>query len=706
MNSVPFLPLPPAGLVLPVALAMLAALTALRLADRAQLPGTRPHPWLVCAGLALGAGAWGSHFAAALALRSAGVPLGLDLHYALASLAAGIALSVAAVQAAHRLRQPAVAAASGGLLAAAAALASGALGLFALGGGSAPGWRLPGPGGAGATALALAALPAAFLLWRDATVLPGRTVPQRRLLASVLLGAGLALLLLALPEPARPGALPAAGEWLWVPVVASLCTMLALLLGASLADADPQTRVRVLDAALSDAQAQLAFAAEHDPLTRLLNRPAFEERLARALEAAGAGGAPVAVLCANLDDFRILDGAWGSAAGDRVLQQVAARIAETVGSGGIAARIGGDQFAVLMSGAVSSPALGAAAQRLVNAVGRPLDTPQGAARLGCSIGIAVSAAGKSPACLLVEARAAMLDARRAGGSTFRLHEAGMHPGLPQTLALQQELRLALQRGEFELHYQPIVHSRSLRPCAIEALIRWRHPLRGLLAPAHFLPAAERLGLASAIAEWVLEEAARQAAAWAAMGLDLRVSVNACLDQARMPGLAAQLAQAHRRHGIPPGRLALDVGEPVLMSGTRAAERLFAALREIGMPGSIDDFGHTCSLQQLRTLRPREVKMDRSLVSNLESSEDALAIVDAVIRLAHTLDIRVVAKGVETQRQQEILMALGCDELQGLRFAAAMPAAQLTERLLQQSADGLDINLLTLDAMSDFAPLAP
>lgn len=679
----------PATLAMPVVLAALAALVAIRLADRARFQqGPWLRIWLTSAGLALGAGIWGTHFATAMAVRTASTSLGFDFPYALGALGAGVGFSVAALLIAHHY-QGVFATVTGSVLAATGALATHYLGLLALQVTPTLHWDTSGLAGSGAVVLALCV--GAFLLFFHAGSFSRLAASQRQIAASALLAAGLIGMLLVsfsgvfVPNTlARPKGAPPPDELLWAITIGSLSVVLLLLLVASLVDANLEARIRSLTESLRSARTKLSYLAGHDASTRLINRAVFDQHLARAVQEAEQRRRQCAVLFVELDDFRMLNGAWGPAVGDQVLLQVAARLKNEARNGHTVARIGWDQFVVLLPRVESPQLMSTTAQRLVSALARPMDTPHGPVRLTCSIGIAPYPVAGPLEHLIPHAHAAMLAARQAGGNTFRFADSKLEPGGPELATLQQELRLALEHDELELHYQPVVDAGTLKPCAVEALIRWRHPTRGLLQPDAFLPAAERFELSRAIGEWVLKEAAAQMALWAEMGLALRLSVNVFASQVRVPGLVDQLVQAHRRHGIAPGMLALDVAEPVLLSEAQATERLFAALREAGLAGSVDDFGHThCNLMQLRSLRPREVKVDRSLVAKLESSADALAIVDAVIRLAHALDIRVVAKGVETPRQGEILQMLKCDELQGRLFAQAMPAADLSEYLMNR-----------------------
>jgi len=249
--------------------------------------------------------------------------------------------------------------------------------------------------------------------------------------------------------------------------------------------------------------------------------------------------------------------------------------------------------------------------------------------------------------------------------------------LREQAELLQDLRHALERGQLELYYQPKIDARSLQVTAAEALLRWKHPRRGMVSPAVFIPLAERHGLIAEIGLWVIEEACRQAAQWRRGGLRMRVAVNISGHQLRHDGLVQRIEAALKRHGIPPGRLTCEITESVAMEDTRQTRAAFERLRRAGLHISIDDFGtgHS-SLAVLRRLPAAELKIDRAFVTDLATSAEARSIVKTIVELAGTLHLRVVAEGVETEDQRDQLVALGCDELQGHLFARPMTAASL------------------------------
>ena len=243
--------------------------------------------------------------------------------------------------------------------------------------------------------------------------------------------------------------------------------------------------------------------------------------------------------------------------------------------------------------------------------------------------------------------------------------------------LLADLRQAVARGQLELFWQPKVDARSLQITAAEALLRWHHPRRGMISPSVFIPLAERHGLIGSIGNWVIDDATRQAAVWRGQGLRMRVAINISPDQMRQDDLVDRLQAALARHQLQPGRFTCEITESVAMEDTLVTQRSFERLRRAGLHVSIDDFGvGQASLSYLRRLPAAELKIDASFVHDLGQSEDARSIVDAVVKLAHALGLKVVAEGVETERQRDLLVQLDCDELQGYLFAKPMAAAQL------------------------------
>lgn len=479
------------------------------------------------------------------------------------------------------------------------------------------------------------------------------------------------------------------GSGLTAMVVISTGMLLLSTLFTSVLDARLQGTARQLNASLQEsnarlmaANAQLQKQAFADPLTLLPNRLLFEDRLAHALllldRSRHRGAGPrLAVMFVDLDGFKPINDSFGHAAGDAILRSAAERLRLQARDSDTVARVGGDEFLILLEN-VNDPAdCLAVAHRLLNALGQPFEVAGKTVQIACSIGIVVYPDHGERDKLVANADAAMYAAKRAGGNGYALFESHMDSDATAQLSLQQDLRHAIPRGELSLHYQPKIDARRGRINGVEALLRWRHPERGNVSPAEFIPVAERFGLIAQLGNWVIEEACRQMAAWNWDGLRMRVAINLSAYQLRESGLAERIRDALRRHGVPASHLLCEITESVAMEDTRATQRAIEELGHIGVYLAIDDFGTGySSLHYLRSLPARQLKIDRSFVRDLEEQEDARAVVDAVVRLAHALGLRVVAEGVETAGQRDILAAMHCDELQGFYFARPMPADAL------------------------------
>jgi diguanylate cyclase len=483
---------------------------------------------------------------------------------------------------------------------------------------------------------------------------------------------------------------------------------LVFILGARLqakADALAES-LRLANAQLHKANEELRRRAFVDPLTELPNRELFEDRLAHAVarterthdRVAERHQERLAVLFIDLDGFKPVNDSYGHGVGDVVLKEAADRLRRNARESDTVARVGGDEFLLLMEGGVTEADCATLARRLIAALRQPFELQGRRIEIAASIGIALYPDHGAGHKLVGRADAAMYAAKHAGGNTFVLFEPHMDADPLNQLSLQGDLRHAAERGQLSLHYQPKVDGHRGLIHGVEALLRWQHPQRGAISPATFIPLAERFGLIGAIGHWVIEEACRQMREWNDRGVRMRVAINLSVHQLREDDLAQRICRALEQHGVDPAHLLCEITESVAMEDIEATQRAFESLARIGVFLSIDDFGTGySSLSYLRQLPAREVKIDRGFVMDLEHSADARAIVDAVVRLAHALGLRVVAEGVETTGQRDILMGFGCDELQGFLFARPMPAAELLQWALGHAPD------VPPEAMPDFAP---
>jgi diguanylate cyclase (GGDEF)-like protein len=437
---------------------------------------------------------------------------------------------------------------------------------------------------------------------------------------------------------------------------------------------DARGLARAIGYAIERARVQrtLAHQALHDPLTGLPNRALFEDRLRQAMARVRRHGVASAVLFCDLDDFKSVNDRLGHAAGDDLLVAVAERIVGVLRTQDTAARLGGDEFAVLCEDVTGTHHAFAIAERLLAEL-REIS-------VSASIGLAIAHDGtERPEALLREADAAMYRAKRRGGGVAELFDAEMRGRAARRIELQEALRRGLERGELRLHYQPRVRLATGEVVGVEALVRWQHPERGLLAPAEFLPVAEESGLIAPLGAWVIEESCRQAARWADArgGLDpLAVAVNLTARQCAQPDLLSIVRGAVDASGIDPAGLRLEVTEAAVLRDLEANVAVLRALRELGLSLAIDDFGTgPSSLAALRRLPVDLVTVDRSLVGGLAEADGA-AVLGAIVALAHALGLSIVAEGVEAGEQAEHLRALGCDAGQGYYFARPGEAAAL------------------------------
>ncbi|HLM08826.1 MAG TPA: EAL domain-containing protein [Thermoleophilaceae bacterium] len=433
------------------------------------------------------------------------------------------------------------------------------------------------------------------------------------------------------------------------------------------------------------AQERVAFLAYHDPLTGLANRSLLTERLASAVAKAAGAGTGVGLLCVDLDDFKLVNDSLGHAVGDELLTGVAARLRAGGRHQDVLARAGGDEFLLLLP---DLPADGErhaeiAAARATALLAEPFQVAGVSLHVSASVGISLFPRDAGDADeLLRHADAAMYQAKRAGRAGHRLYEPEADNPL-ERLSLTARLRQSLDRHEFELHYQPIFAlAGAMRPVGVEALLRWRDPVQGLVPPAVFIPAAENSGLIEPIGAWVVDELCRQGAEWQSLGLTPRLSVNASPRELRRPEYPDTLAGALRRHRIDPARVVVEVTESSAMDKS-AGPGLLDRVHALGVGLAIDDFGEGfSSLSRLRDMPVEQLKIDRSFMREVPANEEASAVVAAIIQLADALGREVVAEGVETDEQREFLAAHGCPLAQGFHLSRPLPAEEVTALLLR------------------------
>ena len=437
---------------------------------------------------------------------------------------------------------------------------------------------------------------------------------------------------------------------------------------------------------------RLTQALHLDRLTNLANQPALIPALLDAQQQADAHGTPAALLLLDLDDYQRVNRALGYDAGDEMLRDTARRLLNMTSPNETVARVASDEFAILVKPAASRTDAAAAAEalarRLLTAIQQPYVFNGQQVHLSASIGIAlypdVRHANDDAAHdthLLRWADHALLQAKAAGGNTLAFYVPDDNPADAERLKLEADLYDGVRNGEFSLHFQPITSSRTHGVVGVEALIRWSHPVHGLVPPSMFIPLAESIGLINFLGNWVLKVACMQLIQWDARGISLQyVAVNVSPQQFRDPRFKDSVREAIELTGIDPRRLVFEITESLLMHDPAHAKGLLEELTAMGIRFAVDDFGTGySSLAYLQRFPLAKLKIDRSFVENLLTSRNDQAIVSAVVGLAQTLDLELVAEGVETEAQRSLLTEMGCDHIQGWLVCKALPSDELAQR---------------------------
>ena len=438
-------------------------------------------------------------------------------------------------------------------------------------------------------------------------------------------------------------------------------------------------------------EAKVTFMARHDALTGLENRASFVEKLDSASTRLLRYGEPFAVFTLDLDRFKQVNDTLGHPAGDTLLRQVAQRLRESLRESDVLARLGGDEFAILQLIA-SDQRQGAEclANRIIDSLGEPYDINGSLITIGTSIGIALAPVDASdPNELMKFADVALYRAKAEGRNGFRFFLSEMVLEINARNRLERQLRDGISRGEFEIHYQTVIDVRTCKPCSAEALVRWRHPERGLLYPDEFIPLAEETGLIVPLGEWILQRACSDAAAWPSY---MKVAVNLSPMQFSKSNLIDVILCALVELGLPPDRLEVEITETALLSGESDYLSIIRQLRNLGVLIAVDDFGTGYSSLSYLTMFPFDkIKIDKSFTQNLTKRADCAAIISAVLALGSGLNIRTVAEGVETEQQFQILRSAGVDFVQGYLFARPCPVSEVDfgvahfDRLIENAA---------------------
>ncbi|MFG0412898.1 bifunctional diguanylate cyclase/phosphodiesterase [Pseudomonas putida] len=667
--------------------AILASYTALDLTGRiATAKGRAACLWMGGGALAMGIGVWSMHFIGMLAF-SLPIDLGYDLALTAFSLLIAVLSSGFALWLVSQPSLPAPQLGFGALIMGAGIACMHYTGMAAL-------RMLPGidydPTLFGASLLiavgaSAAALWIAFRLRRHTPY-----VRQIRGLAAVVMGVAIVgmhytgMAAANFPEGSFCGALGGGlqGDSLVYLVLITTLAVLAVALLTSVLDARLEARTAELARSLTLANQELTQLALHDTLTDLPNRTLLADRIEQAIAKVAEQGGCFALMFIDLDGFKPVNDAFGHHIGDLLLKAVAARLRGHLHSQDTLARIGGDEFVLLVELQEPNDAMDVAVKQ-VNLVSRPFRVAEHDLQLSASLGIVLYPGnGQDQHELLRNADAAMYHAKSAGKNGYSFFDVSMNSNARQQLQLLQDLRLALEQRQFRLHYQPKFDAQACQPIGAEALLRWEHPQQGLLLPDRFIGLAEKTGLIIPIGEWVLTEACRQMRQWLDQGHHgWRMAVNLSAIQFCHAGLVDSVARALQQNGLPANCLTLEITETTAMHDADASLTVLQRLSDMGVDLSIDDFGTGySSLMYLKRLPANELKIDRGFVRDLEQDSDDAAIVSAIVALGQALGLRIVAEGVETDKQQDFLTRLGCDSLQGYLLGQPVPAEQFMSKL--------------------------
>ncbi|HQT26735.1 MAG TPA: EAL domain-containing protein, partial [Burkholderiales bacterium] len=433
---------------------------------------------------------------------------------------------------------------------------------------------------------------------------------------------------------------------------------------------------------------QIEHLAHYDALTNLPNRSLLNERLDSAIAAAKRNGSRVAVLFLDLDRFKHINDSLGHFAGDLLLQAVANRLKRCIREIDTVARIGGDEFVMVLNGIRESADAAHVAQKVLETMTEPVFIEGREIVTTPSIGISLYPDdGQNHAALIRNSDAAMYHAKDLGRGNFQFFTDNMNARAFEALSFESYLKLALKREEFSLHYQPQIDIRSGRIVGMEALIRWLHPERGYVSPSNFIPVAEECGAIGAIGEWVLKTACSQNRIWQQSGLPVvPVAVNLSAVQFRQKDIAEKLRDILEETGLPPSLLELEMTERIIMQDADSTIGTLFAIKGMGLMLSIDDFGTGySSLSYLKRFPIDKLKIDRSFVCDIATDPDDAAIISTIITMGHHLRLKVIAEGVETEEQLAFLKQEGCDEAQGYLFSSPVPAAEFESLLRKQAA---------------------
>jgi diguanylate cyclase (GGDEF)-like protein len=676
--------------LLSLLVAILASYAALDLASRITASkGVSARLWLIGGAFSMGTGIWSMHFIGMLAF-SLPIPMGYDIPVTLLSMLIAIVVSGFALHTVSRDKLTPAKLIGGGILMGIGIAAMHYTGMAAMQ--TSPPIRYDPLLFAASVAIAigasLAALAIAFTLRADSV-----WMIYAKYAAAVIMGVAITGMHYTGMAAARfaPDTICLTGStvdnsWMAGSIAVVTFLILSTTLVLSVLDARMASRTSRMAASLQKANAELKHMVLHDGLTQLPNRLLLEDRIGQAIGARRRSGGHCAVVFVDLDRFKNVNDSLGHFVGDELLRAVADRLRSTVRADDTASRLGGDEFVVLLRHLERLDDATTVGRKIVEVVSAPIVIHGRELSVTPSVGIAIFPDhGATPQALITNADAAMYHVKKAGRNGLQLFNPQMSTFFPDRLALENDLRKAIERHQLELHYQPKVDVLSGATTGMEALVRWRHPVRGLIMPNDFIPLAEETGLIIPLGQWVLREACRQNKAWQDQGLrPLRVAINISGVQLRHDDLADNVARALRESGLEPRFLEIEITESVVMQNASGAVALLDRLSQMGIHLAVDDFGTGySSLSYLKRFPLNTLKIDASFIRDLSSDKNDAVIVQAIIALAHSLRLQVVAEGVEQDAQLGFLRSFGSDQYQGYLHSKPLPANEF-ERLLREA----------------------
>ena len=430
------------------------------------------------------------------------------------------------------------------------------------------------------------------------------------------------------------------------------------------------------------AEARIQFLAHHDTLTHLPNRALLLDRIQNILAGARRNQTEVGIMFIDLDNFKTINDSLGHYAGDELLKKVASRLQSCLRAVDLVGRLGGDEFLVVLDALTNAEDIAPVAEKIAEAISEPFSLEDQVLSVSASIGVSVFPRdGETPDSLIRNADAAMYLAKERGRNNWQFFQPSLNKKAFQALALESGIRKAIKQIEFTLHYQPEIRTNTGQPTAVEALIRWQHPELGLLGPDQFISVAEHRGLITQIGRWVINEAIRQAREWADLGMVIPVAINLSAIQFKQKDLVEDIAARLKEHNISGEMIELELTESLFLEDVNAMTKTLGRLKDLGVILTVDDFGTGySSLSYLKRYPIDKVKIDRSFVRDIPRDDDDVAITVAIINLAASLKLRVVAEGVETEEQAHFLEEHQCDFLQGYHISRALPPADVLEWL--------------------------